>query len=393
MTWIPFGVCFRPRVNVKLLEYQAKDFFARADIPIPQEKLVLSAPQARTAAEKIGLPCVLKAQVGVGGRGKAGGVKLAHTIEEVESHADAILGMEIKGERVDRLLCSEAIDFSKEFYASVTTDRTNRTLLLMVSPAGGIDIEEVARTIPEKILKIPIDPLLGLQAYQTRKAAMFLSDKGEIKKQIAAILTKLYEMYVANDLSLAEINPLVVTNDGKVIALDAKVIIDDNSIFRHPDFEGYRILSKDEALEQEAKGKGLSYIRLSGNVGCIVNGAGLAMATMDLIKRYGGEPANFLDVGGSSSPAKMIAAIDFVTRDLGVRAIFVNIFGGITRCDDIATGLLDATRENPLSLPVVVRLTGTNEDEARKMLEGTSFIPAANMADGAKKAIEVAGEG
>ncbi|MEA3312167.1 MAG: ADP-forming succinate--CoA ligase subunit beta [candidate division WOR-3 bacterium] len=377
---------------MKLLEYQAKDFFARADIPIPQEKLVLSAPQASTAAEKIGLPCVLKAQVGVGGRGKAGGVKLAHTMEEVESHADAILGMEIKGERVERLLCSEAIDFSKEFYASVTTDRANRTLLLMVSPAGGIDIEEVARTTPEKILKTPIDPLLGLQAYQNRRAAMFLSDKGEIKKQIAAILAKLYEMYVANDLSLAEINPLVVTSDGKVIALDAKVIIDDNSLFRHPDFEGYRILSEDETLEQEAKSKGLSYIRLSGNVGCIVNGAGLAMATMDLIKRYGGEPANFLDVGGSSSPAKMIAAIDFVTRDRGVRAIFVNIFGGITRCDDIAKGLLEARKDAPLTLPVVVRLTGTNEDAARKMLEGTSFIPARDMADGAKKAIEAAGE-
>lgn len=373
---------------MKLLEYQAKDFFARADIPIPQEKLVFSVAEASTAAEKIGLPCVLKAQVGVGGRGKAGGVKLAHTMEEVESHADAILGMEIKSERVDRLLCSEAVDFSKEFYASVTTDRTNRTLILMVSPAGGIDIEEVARTTPEKILKIPIDPLLGLQAYQTRRAAMFLTSDKEIKKQIAAILTRLYEMYVANDLSLAEINPLVVTNDGKVTALDAKVIIDDNSFFRHPEFEGYRILSEDETLEQEAKSRGLSYIRLSGNVGCIVNGAGLAMATMDLIKRYGGEPANFLDVGGSSSPAKMIAAIDFVTRDRGVRAIFVNIFGGITRCDDIATGLLEATRENPLSLPVVVRLTGTNEGEARKMLEGTSFIPAANMADGAKKAIE-----
>jgi succinyl-CoA synthetase beta subunit len=378
---------------VKLLEYQAKEFFARADIPIPQEQLVFSAAEASTATREIGLPCVLKAQVGVGGRGKAGGVKLAHTMEEVESHADAILGMEIKGERVERLLCSEAIDFSEEFYASVTTDRTNRTLLLMVSPAGGIDIEEVARTTPEKILKIPVDPLLGLQAYQTRRAAAFLTSDKEIKKQIAAILTKLYEMYVANDLSLAEINPLVVTSDGKVTALDAKVIVDDNSLFRHPEFEGYRILSEDETLEQEAKGKGLSYIKLSGNVGCIVNGAGLAMATMDLIKRYGGEPANFLDVGGSSSPDKMIAAIDFVTRDRGVRSIFVNIFGGITRCDDIATGLLEATRENPISLPVVVRLTGTNEDAARKMLEGTSFIPARDMADGAKKAIEAAGEG
>jgi succinyl-CoA synthetase beta subunit len=393
LTWIPFGVCFRPRVNVKLLEYQAKDFFARADIPIPQEKLVLSAPQARTVAEKIGLPCVLKAQVGVGGRGKAGGVKLAHTMEEVESHADAILGMEIKGERVERLLCSEAIDFSKEFYASVTTDRANRTLILMVSPRGGVDIEEVARSTPERILKIPVDPLLGLQAYQTRRAAIFLTSDKEIKKQIAVILTKLYGMYVANDLSLAEINPLVVTEEGRVLALDAKVIIDDNGLYRHPEFESYRILSEDETLEQEAKGKGLSYIRLSGNVGCIVNGAGLAMATMDLIKRYGGEPANFLDVGGSSSPEKMLAAVDFVTRDPDVKAIFVNIFGGITRCDDIAKGLLEATKNAPLTLPVVVRLTGTNEDEARKMLEGTSVIPARDMADGAKKAIEAAGEG
>ncbi len=391
MTQALFGVSLRPKVNVKLLEYQAKGFFDRADIPIPQERLVLSGAQARTAAQEIDLPCVLKAQVGVGGRGKAGGVKLAHTMEEVESHADAILGMEIKGERVERLLCCHAVDIKQEFYASVTTDRTNRTLLLMVSPAGGVDIEEVARSTPERILKIPVDPLLGLQAYQTRRAAMFLTQEKDIQKQLASVLAKLYKMYVANDLSLAEINPLVVTNDGKVIALDAKVIIDDNGLFRHPDFEGYRILSADEKLEQEAKGKGLSYIKLSGNVGCIVNGAGLAMATMDLIKRYGGEPANFLDVGGSSSPEKMIAAIDFVTRDRGVRSIFVNIFGGITRCDDIANGLLEATKDAPLPLPVVVRLTGTNEDEARKMLAGTSFIPAIDMADGAKKAIEAAG--
>lgn len=391
MTCVLFGVCFRPRVNVKLLEYQAKELFARADIPIPREKLVFSAAEAGTAARKIGLPCVLKAQVGVGGRGKAGGIKLARTAEELKSHADSILGIEIKGERVERLLCSEAVDFSEEFYASVTTDRTNRTLVLMVSPAGGIDIEEVAHKTPAKILKISIDPLLGLQAYQTRRAAAFLTQEKEIKKQLSSVLAKLYAMYVSNDLSLAEINPLVVTSDGKVTALDAKVIIDDNSLFRHPEFESYRILSGDEKAEHEAKQKGLSYIRLSGNVGCIVNGAGLAMATMDLIKRYGGEPANFLDVGGSSSPEKMIAAIDFVTRDRGVRAIFVNIFGGITRCDDIAAGLLEATRENPLSLPVVVRLTGTNEDEARKMLEGTAFIPARDMADGAKKAIEAAG--
>lgn len=376
---------------MKLLEYQAKEFFSRAGIPVPAEKLVLSVEEARVVAGEIGLPCVLKAQVGVGGRGKAGGVKLAKTIEEVETHADAILGMDIKGELVERLLCSQAVDIACEFYASVTTDRAERNLILMVSPAGGVDIEEVAAKTPQKIAKIPIDPLLGLQTYQSRRAAMFLSDEKDIQKQIASILAKLYNMYVANDLSLAEINPLVVTSDGKVIALDAKVLIDDNGLFRHPDFERYRILSEDEAVEQEAKAKGLSYIKLSGNVGCIVNGAGLAMATMDLIKRYGGEPANFLDVGGSSSPEKMLAAVDFVTRDKNVRSIFVNIFGGITRCDDIANGLLEATKESPLSLPVVVRLTGTNEDEARRMLEGTNFIPASDMAHGAKKAIGAAG--
>ena len=378
---------------MKLLEYQAKEFFSRAGIPVPAEKLVLSGEEARVAAGEIGLPCVLKAQVGVGGRGKAGGVKLAKTIEEVVVHADAILGMDIKGERVERLLCSEAVDIACEFYASVTTDRANRNLILMASPAGGVDIEEVAAKTPQKILGIPIDPLLGLQTYQSRRAAMFLSDEKDIQKQIASILAKLYNMYVANDLSLAEINPLVVTSEGKVTALDAKVIIDDNGLFRHPAFEDYRILSEDEVIEQDAKAKGLSYIKLSGNVGCIVNGAGLAMATMDLIKRYGGEPANFLDVGGSSSPEKMLAAVDFVTRDKNVRSIFVNIFGGITRCDDIATGLLEATSQNPLSLPVVVRLTGTNEEKARKILEETSFIPASDMADGAKKAIEAAGGG
>ncbi|MBN2380208.1 ADP-forming succinate--CoA ligase subunit beta [candidate division WOR-3 bacterium] len=375
---------------MKLLEYQAKDFFLRAGIPVPREKLVLSPKEASDVAKEIGLPCVLKAQVGVGGRGKAGGVKVAKTAEEVATHSKAILGMEIKGEKVERLLCSEAIDIAKEFYTSVTTDRANRSLVMMVSPAGGVDIEQVASETPQRILKLQIDPLLGLQSYQTRRAAMFLSDDKEVRKQIISILNKLYRMYEANDLSLAEINPLVLTRKNKVIALDAKVILDDNALFRHPEFETYRILSADEEIEQEAKSKGLSYIKLSGKVGCIVNGAGLAMATMDLIKRFGGEPANFLDVGGSSSPEKMLAAIDYVTRDQNVCSIFVNIFGGITRCDDIARGLLESTKGSPLKVPVVVRLTGTNEDEARSLLEGTPFVPAADMADGARKAIAAA---
>ncbi|MBD3285474.1 ADP-forming succinate--CoA ligase subunit beta [candidate division WOR-3 bacterium] len=378
---------------MKLLEYQAKEFFFRAGIPVPREKLVLSPKEALSAAGELGLPCVLKAQVGVGGRGKAGGVKLAKTEGEVKAHAGNIIGMDIKGEKVERLLCSEAVDIAEEYYTSITNDRANRALVLMVSPAGGVDIEQVASETPERILKLQIDPLMGLQAYQQRRAGAFLSEAKDVRKQIAAIIGKLYWMYVCNDLSLAEINPLVVTGEGKVIALDAKVIVDDNAMFRHPDFADYRILSEDEAVEHEAKGKGLSYIKLSGKVGCIVNGAGLAMATMDLIKRYGGEPANFLDVGGSSSPEKMLSAIDYVTSDKNVRSIFVNIFGGITRCDDIARGLLAATKDNPLPVPVVVRLTGTNEDEARELLEGTSFIPATDMADGAKKAIEAAGDG
>ncbi len=378
---------------MKLLEYQAKEFFVRAEIPVPQERLALSSEEAVSAANELGLPCVIKAQVGVGGRGKAGGVKIARTKDEVSSFADTILGMDIKGERVKRLLCAEAIEFNQEYYTSITTDRANRNLVLMVSPAGGVDIEEVARSAPEKILKIPIDPLLGLQAYQSRTAAMFLSSNKEVIKQITVILHKLFHMYASNDLSLAEINPLVLTSAGKVLALDAKVIIDDNALFRHPDFASYRILSENEAIEHEAKEQGLSYIKLEGNVGCIVNGAGLAMATMDLIKRYGGEPANFLDVGGSSSPDKMLAAIEYVTRDKNVKSIFVNIFGGITRCDDIAKGLLEASGKSPLSLPVVVRLTGTNEKEARTLLQGTTFIPASDMADGARKAIEAAGGG
>lgn len=376
---------------MKLLEYQAKEFFRAAGIPVPTEKLVLSVDEAQAAAGELGLPCVLKAQVGVGGRGKAGGVKLARSAEEVSSYADVILGMDIKGEEVKRLLCSQAIDFTTEFYTSITTDRVNRKLVLMVSPAGGVDIEQVAADTPERILKISIDPLLGLQFYQMRTAAAFLSENKGIRKQIRNVLSRLYQMYVSNDLSLAEINPLVVTSDEKVVALDAKVIIDDNAMDRHSEFEKYRILSTDEELEHEAKEKGLSYVKLTGNVGCIVNGAGLAMATMDIIKRYGGEPANFLDVGGSSSPQKMQDAIDLVTRDVNVRSLFVNIFGGITRCDDIAAGLLEAVKNKPFNLPVVVRLTGTNEDKARAMLEGSSFIPAAGMAEGAQKAIEAAG--
>ncbi len=376
---------------MKLLEYQAKEFFKKYNIPVPKEVLVTKREDIKNAIEDIGVPCVIKAQVGVGGRGKAGGIKKADTKEDAEKKGAEILSMEIKGEKVEKILVSEAVDIEKEYYLGVTIDRAKRSIVFMASPEGGVDIEEVAEKTPEKILKVYINSLLGILPYQLRKLAEFLDPQNY--KSFVPVIQQMYQIFVENDCQLVEINPLVRRKNGSIVALDAKIILDDNGLIKHPEFEHYRILKENEKIEHEAKEKGLSYIKLSGNVGCIVNGAGLAMATMDVIKYYGGEPANFLDVGGSSSPEKMKNAMELVTRDPNVKVIFVNIFGGITRCDDIAKGLLEAKNELKLSHPVVVRLTGTNEEMAKEMLKNTELFFAETMAEGAKKAIELAGNG
>ncbi|MFO7674938.1 MAG: ADP-forming succinate--CoA ligase subunit beta [bacterium] len=379
---------------MKVHEYQAKEIFAQAGIPVPHEKVCATPAECSAAASAIGLPVVIKAQVLVGGRGKAGGVKKVDRQEDVERVAGAILGMDIKGLRVEKVLVAECAAVKKEFYVGIVVDRTSRQPVLMASAAGGVEIEQVAREAPEKILKVAIDPGAGLLGFQGRNVGMALfGGDTKLAREFAAIAAKLYEIFTSRDCSLIEINPLVLLEGGALLALDAKINFDDNALFRHRDNEALRDLSAEEPKEVEAKGAGLSYIKLDGNVGCVVNGAGLAMATMDLIKRYGGEPANFLDVGGSSSPDKMVTAMRIILSDPSVRTILVNIFGGITRCDDIATGLLAAKKQADIRVPVVARLTGTNAEQARALLEGTDVTPAATMAEAVAKAVKLAGGG
>ncbi|MEO0078154.1 MAG: ADP-forming succinate--CoA ligase subunit beta, partial [candidate division WOR-3 bacterium] len=333
----------------------------------------------------------IKAQVLVGGRGKAGGVKRVDTVETVEKTAASILGMDIKGLKVNKVLVSECADIKAEYYVGIIVDRASRKPVLMASAAGGVEIEEVARTSPGKILKVQIDPGLGLFSFQARNAGMALFGDAKLARDFTTIAQKLYRIFVEKDCSLIEINPLVKLGSGTLLALDAKINFDDNADFRHKEWEAMRDLSAEEPKEVEAKAAGLSYIKLSGNVGCVVNGAGLAMATMDLIKRYGGEPANFLDVGGSSSPEKMVTAMRIILSDPNVKAILVNIFGGITRCDDIANGLIKAQQMADIKVPIVARLTGTNADKAREILTGSPVTGADSMVDAVKKAVALAG--
>lgn len=376
---------------MKIHEYQAKQIFAAAGIPVPREKVAATPDEAVTAAQELGLPVVIKAQVLVGGRGKAGGVKRAGTEAEVKQKAAEILGMSIKGLPVRKVLVSECVDIGAEYYVAVTVDRGCRKPVMLASAAGGVEIEEVARTAPEKILKVEIDPGAGLLGFQARNLGMALFADAELARKFADLARRLYRLFWEQDCSLAEINPLVRLTTGSLLALDAKINFDDNAEFRHREWAGMRDLTAEEPKEMEARAAGLSYIKLTGNVGCIVNGAGLAMATMDLIKRYGGEPANFLDVGGSSSPEKMATAMRIILSDPSVKVILVNIFGGITRCDDIARGLLEARKQADIRVPVVARLTGTNADLARAILQDTEVVPATTMSEAVKKAVVLAG--
>ncbi len=376
---------------MNLHEYQGKELFRAGGIPVPPGEVARTVEEAETIAARLGFPVVIKAQVLIGGRGKAGGVKVVSNGAEFTREAGRILGMDIKGHAVRKILVTPATEIEKEFYAGIVLDRKYETPLLMVSPSGGIDIEEVARQTPEKIMRLHLDER-GLPAYRARAAARFLDDRPAVRKQLVDVLLKLARVYAEQDCSLAEINPLIVTPHGEVWAIDAKVVVDDNALDRHADVAAMRDLGAEDPGEVEARGKGLSYVRLDGSIGCVVNGAGLAMATMDMIQFHGGKPANFLDIGGSSNPDKVTAAMNILSRDQRVRAVLFNIFGGITRCDDVARGLLTALDRIGTKLPIVIRLTGTNEKEAREMLDARGMVALSDMDEAVRAVIARASE-
>jgi len=377
---------------MNLHEYQAKELFERAGIPIAPGIVATTPAEARAAAQKIGGVVVVKAQVHSGGRGKAGGVKLASTPEEAEYKARAIFALTIQGLPVRKVLVTSAVDIASETYAAILVDRAVKKPILMLSAAGGVDIEEVAHTNPGAILKLPIDLTTGLLPWQARAAMGRIGKTGKEALALADILVRLYRVFWDEDASMAEINPLVITKDGKALALDAKVSIDDNALFRHDDLEAMRDTADETSGSILARERGLSYVPLEGDIGCIVNGAGLAMATMDLVKYYGGQPANFLDIGGSSNPEKVVAALKIITGDSTVKAILFNIFGGITRCDDVARGILTALDQLTIGVPLVIRLTGTNEELARKILAEKGLTATTSM-DDAVKAVIAASQG
>jgi succinyl-CoA synthetase beta subunit len=376
---------------MKIHEYQAKEIFAKYGMPLPAGEVAATADDAKDIAARIGKPVMVKAQVHVGGRGKAGGIKKADSPEEAFEKASQILGMDIKGLTVKKVLVTECKDIATEAYLGVIVDRRTKKPVIMVSAAGGIDIEEVARETPEKIHKLEVDPILGLQPFQARNLAYLLYEDRKIANLTCPVILKLYRAFVENDCSLAEINPFITTPEGEVWAVDAKINIDDSGLARHPEIEKMRDLDAEEPAEMEARQKDLSFVKLDGSIGCIVNGAGLAMATMDLVKRYGAEPANFLDIGGSSNPEKVVSAMSIILRDPNVRAILFNIFGGITRCDDVANGIVHAVNQLKPKVPIVVRLTGTNEEKAREILRQVNLSSTTSMEEVVKKAIELSG--
>jgi len=375
---------------VNIHEYQAKEIFRKYGIPIPPGEVASTPQEAEAIARKFGSTVVVKAQVHAGGRGKAGGVKLAKTPEEAKSVAAQILKLTIKGLPVQKVLVTPAADIASEAYVGIIVDRASKRAVFMASPAGGIDIEEVAAKTPDKIRRHPVDPRYGLQMYEAMQLAFFLYSDLKQVRAAAKILLQLYKAFAENGGSLAEINPLVTTPAGEIVALDAKMVIDDNELDRRPDIAALRDESAEDPSEVEARKASLTFIKLEGNVGCIVNGAGLAMATMDLVKYYGGEPANFLDIGGSSNPEKVVAALRIITSDKNVKAILFNIFGGITRTDDVANGIVTAIKQNPLKVPLVIRLTGTNEEIAVKILNENGLSAMTDMDEAVKKAVALA---
>ena len=385
---------------MKVHEYQGKEIFRKYEIPTPNGIPVFSVEEALKAYDELKTgTVVVKAQIHAGGRGKGGGVKLAHNRREVETLSKEMLGMTLvthqtgpSGKEVQRLLIESGADIAKEFYAAITLDRGKEMDVFMVSLEGGVDIEKVASETPEKIVKTWVDPMLGMSSYQARKLAFGLELKGKAFKQACSIFMKMYECYRSTDASLAEINPLVLTGEDEVIALDSKFNFDGNALFRQKEIAAMRDLSEEDPMEVEAGNYNLNYIKLDGNVGCMVNGAGLAMATMDIIKLAGGDPANFLDVGGTASAKTVKNGFRIILSDKNVKAVLINIFGGIVRCDRVANGVVQAVKELGLNVPVVVRLEGTNANEAQSILEesGVSIIPAKGMKDAAEKVVDAA---
>jgi succinyl-CoA synthetase beta subunit len=371
-------------------EYQARDILRTHGVPVPPGAVASTAAEVETAAAKFGGTVVIKAQVHAGGRGKAGGVKLAQDAAEARAHAEKILGMTIKGLVVEKVLVAPAEDIASEAYVGIIVDRASKRPVFMVSREGGVDIEEVAARDPGAIRRLAVDPRYGLLPFQAYSLAVSLYDDVKQQRACAKILQQLYAAFVASGASLAEINPLVTTPTGEVKALDAKINIDDNELFRRPAIEELRDTAAEPEAETLAREAGLTFIKLDGNIGAVVNGAGLAMATMDLIKFYGGEPANFLDIGGSSNPEKVVNALRIITSDPNVKVICFNIFGGITRCDDVANGIVEATRQIDIQVPLVIRLTGTNEEAALQILEKAGFSATTSMDGVVQKAVELA---
>ena len=375
---------------MNLHEYQAKDILRGYGVNIPPGKIATTPTEAESSAKEYGTAVMVKAQVHAGGRGKAGGVKFCKTPADAKEKATAILGMKIKDLTVEKVLVTVAADIGSEAYVGIIVDRATKKPVFMVSAAGGIDIEQVAAETPEKILYLPVDPRYGLPTYDAMRMGFFLYEDVKLARGAAKIMQQLYAAFMASGCSLAEINPLVVTPQGELVAVDGKMVIDDNELDRLPAIAALRDESSEEPSEVDARNANLTFIKLDGNVGCVVNGAGLAMATMDLVKYYGGEPANFLDIGGSSNPEKVVNALRIITADPNVKAILFNIFGGITRTDDVANGIVTATKANPLKVPIVIRLTGTNEEIAMQILKDNGFTASSDMDTAVQEAVKLA---
>jgi succinyl-CoA synthetase beta subunit len=375
---------------MKLHEYQSKLIFSKYGIPIPKGRVASTASEAKIITKELGGHVVIKSQVLVGGRGKAGGIRLAKNPEEAEEITSEILAMEIKGLPVRKVLVDEAANIESEIYLGITNDRAARKPVMMSSSAGGVEIEEVARDTPEKIIKVHIDPLVGLRDYQARNIAISIDLLRDYWKSFGQIANGLWKAFKENDATLAEINPLVITSEKQLLAVDGKMIIDDNSLFRHPDLAEMRDLDAEAESEITARKYGLSFIKLDGIIGCMVNGAGLAMTTMDIIKLFGGEPANFLDIGGGAGAEKVAAALRIILADPNVKTILINIFGGITRCDEVARGILSALSEVQTNVPMVIRLVGTNAEEGRQILASAKMVTAETLSEAAQKAVAIA---
>jgi succinyl-CoA synthetase beta subunit len=373
-----------------LLEYQGKQLFAKHGVPVPEGRVAVTPQEARKAAEELGFPVVVKAQVQIGGRGKAGGIKVANDADEAESHAAAIIGMDIRGLTVHEVWVEPASDIAAEYYAAVVFDRSARKVLLMLSAAGGMDIEQVAE---EKIARVHVDPLVGFQDFHGRRLAFEAGIDADVVRPVGAMLGKLYDMFVETDAMLVEVNPLIVSSDRQVTALDAKVTVDDNALPRQPEIAEMRDLSAEDPQEQMAKERGVTYVKLDGEIGILGNGAGLVMSTLDVVAQAGGRPANFLDVGGGAEADEIVSALEVLLSDDKVKAVLFNIFGGITRCDEVANGILQALDQIEVRVPIVVRLDGTNDEEGRRILaqaDAPQLHPAKTMLEAAQLVVELA---